>query len=94
MRLPNLIINGLNIERESSIKFLGVWIDRNLTWRDYIHIAENEIAKNIGLLYQGKHYLNDNCLKQICFAYIHAYLNYAHIAWASIRKTEPKKSRK
>ena len=70
LRLLNLNKNGLTVERESSIKFLGVWIDGNLTWRDP---AENKIAKNIGLLYQGKHYLDDNCLKQIYFAYINAY---------------------
>ena len=89
--LPNLNINGFTVERESSIKFLGVWIDENLTWRDHIHTVENKIAKNIGLLYQGKHYLDDNCLKQIYFAYIHAYLNYANIAWASTHKTKLKK---
>ena len=52
LRLPNLNINGFTIERESLTKFLGVWIDENLTWRDHIHTVENKIAKNIGLLYQ------------------------------------------
>ena len=70
LRLPNLHINGFTVERESSIKFLEVWIDESLTWRNHIHTIENIIAKNIGLLHQGKHYLNDNCLKQIYFAYI------------------------
>ena len=84
LRLPNLKINGFTIERESSIKFLEVWIDENLTWRDHIHTLENKIAKNIGLLYQRKHYPGDNCLKQIYFAYIDAYLNYANMAWTSI----------
>ena len=58
---------------------------------DNIHAVENKIAKNIGFLNQGKHYLDDNCLKQIYFAYIHAYLNYANIAWASTYKTKLKK---
>ena len=66
-------------------------IDENLTWRDHIHTVENKIAKNIGFLYQGKYYLDDNCLKQIYFAYIHANLNYANIAWASTHKTKLKK---
>ena len=43
-------------------------------------------------MYQGKHYLNDNCLKQIYFAYINAYLNYANIAWANIPKTNLNKA--
>ena len=91
LRLPNLNINGFTIARDSSTKFLGVWIDENLTWRYHIHIIENKIAKNIGLLYQGKHYLDDNFFKQIYFAYIHAYLDYANIAWASAHKTKLKK---
>ena len=91
LRFPNLDINGFTFERESSIKFLGIWIDGNLTWRDHIHTVETKIAKNVGLLYQGKHYLDDNCLKQIYFAYIHPYLNYANIAWASTHKTKLEK---
>ena len=59
----NLNINGFTNERESSTTFLEVWIDKNLTWRDHIHTIENKIAKNIGLLYQGKHYVDDKCLK-------------------------------
>ena len=81
----------MTVERESSIKFLGVWIDENLTWRDHIHTFENKVAKYIGLLYQGKHYLDENCLKQIYFAYIHAYVNYANIALAGTHKTKLKK---
>ena len=91
MRLPNLNINSFTVERESSVKVLGIWIDENLTWRDHIHTIKSKIVKNIGLLYQGKHYLDDNCLKQIYFAYIHAYINYANIAWASTHKPKLKK---
>ena len=58
--LPNLNINGFTIEHEYSIKFLAVWIDEILTWRDNIYTIENKIAKNIGILYQGKHYHDDN----------------------------------
>ena len=53
-----------------------------------------KLQKFIGLLYhQGKHYLDENCLKQINFTYIHAYLNDANIARASsTHKTKLKKS--
>ena len=84
-------VNGFTVEHESSIKILGVWIDENLIWRDHIHTNENKITKNIGLLYQGKPYLEDKCLKQIYFAYMHVYISYANIARASIHKTKLKK---
>ena len=94
LRLPILNINGFTVDRESSINSLGVWIDENLTWRDHIHTDEIKTAKNIGLLYQGKHYLDDKCLKQIYFAYIHAYLSYVNISWTTTHKTKLKKSSK
>ena len=50
LRLPTRNVNGFTVERESSIKFLGVSIDENLAWRDHIDTVENEIAKTIGLL--------------------------------------------
>ena len=68
-------------------------MDENLTWRDHIRTVENKIAKNIGLLCQGKHYLDDKHLKKIYFAYIHAYLNYVNISWTSTHKTKLKKSK-
>ena len=66
-------------------------MDENLTWKNHIHAVENKIAKSIGLLYQGKHYLDDKCIKQIYFTYVHVYFNYANIAWASTYKTKLKK---
>ena len=56
-------------------------MDENLTWRDHFHSVENKLAKNIEILYQGKHYDDENCLKQIYFADIHAYLNYANVGF-------------
>ena len=84
-------MNGLTVECESSIKSLEFWMNENLTWMGHNYTVENKISKNIELLYQGRHCLDQNCLKQIYFAYIHAYLNNASIAWASTHKTKLKK---
>ena len=88
MRLPNLNINGFTIERESSKKNLGVWIDENHTWRDHIHTVESKILDS---------YIRESITSIIIasskstFTYIYAYLNYANIAWASAHKTKLKK---
>ena len=47
-------------------------------------------AKNIGLLHRAKPYLEETSLKSISFSYIHSYLNYANIAWASTRISKVK----
>ena len=81
-------------KNRSKIHFMNInGFTINLTWRDYVHTIENKIAKNIGLLYQGKHYLDDNWLRKIYFAYIYTYLNYANIAWASAHKIKPSRNK-
>ena len=48
-RLPKLIINSYEIQREESIKFLGVLLDQHLTWKKHIKLIENKSAKNTGI---------------------------------------------
>ena len=50
----------------------------------------NKLSKNIGLFSKAKQLL-DELLKSIYFSYIHSYLNYANIAWASTNPTKLKK---
>ena len=53
--LPKLIINNYEIQRTESIKVL---LDENLSVKEHIKYNENKIARNLGLLYKAKHYLN------------------------------------
>ena len=90
LKLPDLHIFDKTIERTSSIKLLGVMLDENITWSNHINIIEKKIAKNIGLLYKARALLNKESLKIIYFSYMHSYLNYANIAWASTYFTKLK----
>ena len=90
LKLPELKIGNNIIEKATSIKFLGVMIDENISWRDHIKTVENKLSKNIGLLYQAKQFLDENSLKTLYFSYMHSYLNYANIAWASTHFTKLK----
>ena len=60
--------------------------DENLTWNDHIHILENNLSKNIGLLYRTKPYLDKNKMTTLYFLFFHSYLNYGNIVWASTTK--------
>ena len=64
LKLPILKVNDLPIKRENAIKFLGIIIDENLTWKNH-----NKIPKNIGMLYKAKFLLNEKCLKHIFCIY-------------------------
>ena len=85
--LPKLIINNYEIQRTESIKFLGVLLDENFSWKEHIKYNENKIAKNLGLLFKAKHYLNKRSLLVLYYSFIHTYINYGNIAWGSTNRT-------
>ena len=85
LQLPTITFNNIEIKRENSVKFLGVIIDENLTWKNHIEVVENKISKNIGVLYRASHLLDFKNLLKIYFSFIHIYISYANIAWVSTK---------
>ena len=86
--LPVLMLDNIVIKRDKITKFLGVYIDENLSWKPQIENVSTKVAKSIGILYKSRHILNKSLLKQLYFSFIHSYLNYANIAWASTHKSK------
>ena len=76
--LPTLKINNHDIERVNTMKFLGVLSDDNLSWKEHIKYLENKIAKNIGLMYRAKPFLDKESFLALYYSYMHSYLNYAN----------------
>ena len=91
--LPKLKINNHNIERVNTMKFIGVLLDYNLSWKKGIKYLENKIAKNIELMYRAKPFLDKESLLGLYYSYIHSYLNYASLAWGSTYLMNLKKIR-
>ena len=86
--LPNLLIKDIHIKREHVTKFLGVFIDENLSWKQHIEILSSKISKSINILYKSRDVLSKQCLNQLYFSFIHSYVNYANIARASTSKSK------
>ena len=62
-----LAINGKVIERTTSIKFLGILLDEDFSWKNHISVAENKVSKNIGILHKAKNIFSKGGLKTIFF---------------------------
>ena len=86
--LPNLLIENVLLKREHVTKFLGVFINENLSWKQHIDIVSNKISKSIDILYKSRDILSKQCLKQLCISFIHDYLNSINTAWASTSKSK------
>ena len=44
---------------------------------------ENKVSKNLGLLCRFRRVLDSTAIKNLYFSFIHSYLNYGNIVWAS-----------
>ena len=88
LKIPELKIGNSIIQRKSSIKFLE--IVNLIRGKIILKQLKKKLARNIGLLYRTKPYLDETSLKSIHFSYIHSYIKYANIAWASTRVTKLK----
>ena len=66
LALPKLYIDNNQIQWSEIIKFLGVFLDENLAWKEHIKYIGNKIAKNIGIIFRSK----PPCLLPISYANI------------------------
>ena len=56
-----------NITNET--KFLGVIIDKHLTWKNYINYISNKVSKGIGIIYRAKNILYSDSLRMLYEAF-------------------------
>ena len=83
--------NGKNVnvslEQKDCIKYLGVIIDENLSWKNHIASVASKISKTIGLISKLRHFLPYRVLINIYQSLINPYLTYGLIAWGNASKT-------
>ena len=84
---PKLYIANVALEQVDHIKFLGVMLDNNLTFKKHVQYISAKISKNIGILTKARKYLNKDTLITLYYSFIYPYLNYANIVWGSSNKT-------
>jgi len=63
IRIPHNHNNGsVLLQEKDYVKFLGVLIDRNLTWRPHIDFIASKISKIVGTLIRLRHHVPQNIL--------------------------------
>ena len=82
--LQKLFLNNKPTKRQLSLKFLGILLDENLSWKEYSKLTENKIAKNKGLIHKAKPNLNKDSLLALYFSSILSYINYGNLVWEKI----------
>ena len=65
-----LSLNGINLNQEFSIKYLGIIIDSNLSWKSQVSYIAKKIKRNIGILSKLRYYVNLDILVILYYALI------------------------
>ena len=80
-----------NFEQKSYIKYLGIYIDQNLSWHQQISHVYNKIVKNTGIISKLRYCIDLNMLKQVYYSLIFPYINYGLMSWGNTYATKLKK---
>ena len=83
----SLKINDTQLEKCDSYKYLGVHIDKDLSWKMHIEHVSKNISRSCGTLAKLRHCLEIDTLREVHHALIHSYLCYGIIAWGTAPKT-------
>ena len=75
-----------NLECKDYVKYLGMLLDKNLSFKNHIDQIIIKISKTVGMIAKLRHFLPRKTLIQIYNSLIGPYLSYAIAVWGSADK--------
>ena len=78
-----ITINNVSIKQIHSSRFLGVYIDDKMTWKDHISYICNKLAISISILHRVKWTLDSRALRLIYYTLVLPYISYCAIIWGN-----------
>ena len=69
------------------VKFLGMWLDQNLTWNEHLSKLKSRIRRNMSMLQVGVNLLDIHSKKILYYAQIYSHLSYGLPLWGNMIST-------
>ena len=82
-----VLFNGSRIEFVNKFKYLGVFLDNNLSYSDHIDHISSKLSKAIGVMYRLAPNVPTSVLSSLYYALIYPHLIYCNICWGSAFQT-------
>ena len=64
-------------------KFLGVVIDKKLTFESHVQYIKGKINRGMGIIYKAGKYLNRDSLITLYYSFLYPYLNFCVTVWGN-----------
>ena len=84
-------IDDVNIGEVESTKFLGVVIDKKLTWKLHIAYISGKISRGVGMIIKARRCLNRKALLTLYYSFIFPYMTYCNHVWGTACPTNLKR---
>ena len=75
------------INYSTETKYLGLTIDRGLSFSGHIREISGKISRNIGIMYRISYYVPKHTLLNLYYTFIYPYLIYCNIIWGGAATT-------
>ena len=87
--MPPIMIDNTPISYNYIFKFLGLWLDFKLNWKQHINHVRSKLA--CGIIYRLRNKINIQISKLIYYCIAFPYINYCSIVWSSAHPTNMQK---
>ena len=66
----------MNIHEVSTVKYIGVTFDSNLTWKNHVNELCLKLSKSVGIFSKLRYYVNVDILLMLYYSLIYPFLTY------------------
>jgi Reverse transcriptase (RNA-dependent DNA polymerase) len=77
----NIIFSNDKLKLMQTVKYLGIYIDKKLNFKEHINFIVKKCSSIIGILFKLRHVLPLSVKKLIYFSLIHSHITYACEVW-------------
>ena len=90
----SIVIDGFNIEKVESFKYLGIAIDEHLNWKSHIDNLATKLNKSLAILRKIRIETGIKPLRSIYYALFNSIAKYGILAWGNCAPTHIEKLQK
>ena len=83
----SVIIDGAEIIRANTVKYLGVFIDEDLKWKTHIAKLQTVLSRNVGIMCKVRYFLNSKHLLLLYNYLFLSHVNYCCFIYSNIYST-------
>ena len=79
-------IQGKRITPSSHVKYLGIFVDKYLSWNCHVKELSNKLSRANGIISKLQHYAPKSAVLSVYYALFYSHMTYASLVWSLTSK--------